>query len=109
MTPITYQICPACDDRWSLPRDRCRRCGGPVDTRPSAGAGTVFSVTTQHRAPGRDFPVAPPWRIGLIDLDEGPRVMGHLDDRATIGARVRGTMQDFAGAKVPTFDTITED
>ena len=54
----------------------------------------------------RDFPVAPPWRIGLIDLDDGVRVMGHLDAEAVIGARVRGQMRDFAGALVPGFDTL---
>ena len=105
MSAIRYQLCPACGDRWSLPRDRCRSCGAAPVERESAGRGTVYSVTTQHRAPARDFPVAPPWRIGLVDLDEGVRVMGHLDTAATIGARVTGRMQDFAGTPVPGFDT----
>ncbi len=109
MSAIRYQLCPACGDRWALPRDRCRSCGGKPETRDSLGRGTVFSVTTQRRAPSRDFPVAPPWRIGLVDLDEGPRVMGILDDAARIGSRVTGEMQDFAGAQVATFRTKQEE
>ncbi|WP_163849178.1 Zn-ribbon domain-containing OB-fold protein [Pseudooceanicola aestuarii] len=109
MNAIRYQFCPACDARWYLPRPACPRCGGAAQTRQAAGTGHVYAVTTQHRAPARDFPVAPPWRIGLIDLAEGVRVMGHVDPVATIGARVHGEMRDFAGASVPAFDTIRRD
>ncbi|MWB78754.1 DNA-binding protein [Pseudooceanicola sp. 216_PA32_1] len=109
MSAIRYQECRACGDRWALPRGLCRRCGSDdLAWQDSGGAGRVYSLTTQHRAPSRDFPVAPPWRIGLVDLDEGPRVMCHLDEAAAIGSRVRGGMREFAGAQVPWFAVAEE-
>ncbi|MCF7699861.1 Zn-ribbon domain-containing OB-fold protein [Loktanella sp. M215] len=110
MTAIRYQRCAACGDAWALDRPRCRTCGADAPaSHDSTGCGTVFSVTIQHRAPSRDHPEPLPWCITLVDLDDGPRIMGHADPDTAIGDRVAGRMQDFAGTPVPTFTTVKED
>lgn len=110
MSGILIETCATCGARWYLPRDLCPACGGRQVSRIEAtGTGKVYSVTTQHRAPSRDFPQTPPWRVALVDLDDGPRVMGHVDGDAQIGSRVRGRTQEFGGATVPAFTTETEE
>lgn len=109
MSAIQYQKCATCDDHWVLARTRCPECGGDIVQRASTGHGTIYSVTIQHRAPHKDFPETGPWRIALIDLDEGLRIMGHLEDDGQIGARVSGKMKPFGGAMVPSFNTKPEE
>ncbi|MFT6774465.1 MAG: putative OB-fold protein [Paracoccaceae bacterium] len=103
--PIRYQSCPACAAVWALPRGLCPRCGAAPVWREASGRGAVFSVTTLHRAPARDFHSPVPYRLGLIDLAEGVRVMGRITDDAGIGARVTGAMAAFGPADIPTFTT----
>lgn len=106
MSAIRFQKCASCAHQWALARAGCPSCGGrELLVQESAGRGRVYSVTIQHRAPHKDFPEAPPWRIALIDLDEGPRIMGHLEDDGRIGARVQGHMKPFGGAMVPSFNS----
>ncbi|MGH1331737.1 MAG: Zn-ribbon domain-containing OB-fold protein [Paracoccaceae bacterium] len=109
MSAIHYQSCTVCGDQWALARTHCRRCGGDIIRQASTGRGTIFSVTTQHRAPHKDFPETAPWNIALIDLDEGVRIMGRLEDNGQIGARVSGQMKPFGGAMVPSFNTKEEE
>lgn len=110
MSAIPYQKCMACGEQWVLPRPLCRACGASkIAPCESSGKGTVFSVTTQHRAPHQNYPETAPWRIALVDLDEeGLRVMGHLDEIGQIGDRVTGRIMIFAGTSVPTFTTQKE-
>lgn len=49
----------------------------PVEARDAAGTGTLLAVTTARvGAPG--FPAPVPYRVGIVRLDEGPRVFGPL-------------------------------
>ena len=59
--------------RSALLRARTGLPGVPVartgDYEPSAGRGTVYSVTVVHRAPGPGFDA--PFALAVIDLDDG--------------------------------------
>jgi uncharacterized protein len=70
-------VCGFCQsDTWELAESR--------------GAGTVYSFTRVHHPPQSGFPV--PYVVGLIELDEGARVVGLLKDEPDggfeIGTRV---------------------
>jgi uncharacterized protein len=70
-------ICGSCQsDSWELVE--------------SCGAGTVYSLTRVHHPPQPGFPI--PYVVGLIELDEGVRIVGLLKDEPDggfdIGTRV---------------------
>ncbi|MEE1762828.1 Zn-ribbon domain-containing OB-fold protein [Streptomyces sp. SP18BB07] len=87
--------CPTCGLRFFVPEPACPGCMSR-DWRyaPSAGRGTVYSVTVVHRAPGPGFDT--PFALAVIDLDDGGALLSHVDasgsdgvDGVTIGLRVR--------------------
>ncbi|MFJ8143184.1 Zn-ribbon domain-containing OB-fold protein [Streptomyces sp. NPDC096013] len=84
--------CPACGLRFLVPEPACPGCMS-ADWRyaPSAGLGTVYSVTVVHRAPGPGFDT--PFALAVIDLDEGGTLLTHVDagdpEDVGIGMRVR--------------------
>ncbi|WP_033318307.1 Zn-ribbon domain-containing OB-fold protein [Streptomyces yerevanensis] len=89
---LVVPYCPSCDLRFFVPEPACPGCMSP-DWRyePSAGRGTVYSVTVVHRAPGPGFDT--PFALAVIDLDDGGTLLSHVDadtpDDVVIGLRVR--------------------
>jgi uncharacterized protein len=77
---------------WSPPR--CPVCGGHPEATTFGRGGAVWSSTVVRVAvPGR----TPPYGLAYVDLDDGPRVLAHVDagvdatERLTPGTRVRLT------------------
>lgn len=101
---ITLEQCPACDAVWSLPRGFCPRCGAQVVRQIAAsGRGRLFSATLVHRAPTEAFKRLVPYRIALIELEEGPRLMAHLADDTAIGEAVVGAIETVGERPTPVF------
>ena len=71
------------------------------------GAGTVSASTLVHRAPDDAFRAIAPYRLVLVELDEGPRLMAHADIGINVGDRVRGEPQLIAGRRLPFFTKET--
>jgi uncharacterized protein len=77
-------VCPVCHD-------------AALEWADAAGTGTLYSYTVLHRAgkPGWEEDV--PYVVALIELDEGPRLMGNLLDvdpaQVRIGMPVRVTFE----------------
>ena len=71
-----------CDDcaRWRHPpRVLCAVCGSSEwSWQPTAGRGRVFTWTVTHRATDLAFSDHLPYAILVVELDEGPRVVGNL-------------------------------
>ncbi len=82
---------------------RCRACGYPtappapwcpacqnLDLEPAefGPRGVVWSSTVVHIPVGK---WTPPYALAYVDLENGPRVLAHLDETAVLppGARVR--------------------
>ncbi|MGM0585644.1 MAG: Zn-ribbon domain-containing OB-fold protein [Pseudomonadota bacterium] len=104
MSGIVIESCGGCGKVWYLPRDLCPHCGADrIERCEASGRGVVFSVTEVRRAPDEVWRALTPYRIALVDLEEGPRVMAHLDGEAGIGARVRGAVETRAERPVPVF------
>ncbi|MBI1395330.1 MAG: DNA-binding protein [Betaproteobacteria bacterium] len=103
---ILYQRCGTCSRVWYFRRDFCPHCGDTkVVSYRAAGSGTVHAMTRVARAPSEALRAHAPYVIGLVDVDEGFRMMAHLDDGVRIGDRVRARFETFGDAIVPVFGT----
>lgn len=86
---LRYQRCAGCGAAQTGQRFACAACGNSqLDWCDAAGTGTVFAVSTVHRAPTEAWRTLAPYTLVLVDLDEGPRVMAHGAPGLVIGARV---------------------
>lgn len=90
---LVVQHCQSCGRRQFYPRPLCLGCGQMPEWLEASGDGTVytFTVIRQNGAPG--FAKRLPYVVAMIDLAEGPRMMGNvigcgLDD-VHIGMAVR--------------------
>jgi len=105
---ISYQHCRTCERVWYFRREFCPRCGGTtVDVRDGSGLGTVYAVTTVTRAPSETLRALAPYRIVMIDADEGFRMMAHGAEEVALGDRVRARFQDFGGLFTPFFERLS--
>jgi uncharacterized OB-fold protein len=79
--------CAACRHPHALRVARCTHCRAAALEPASFGPdGTVWSTTTLHVASnGRRAP----YTLAYVDLDDGPRVLAHVDAPVGVGARVR--------------------
>jgi uncharacterized protein len=74
---LRLQRCAACSAWQHPPRNRCAQCGsGDVTWEPATGRGRVYSWTVTHRAVDPAF--TPPYAILVVELEEGPRLVGNL-------------------------------
>lgn len=101
---IAYQRCGACRAVWHFRRTFCPRCGSTDTTMAQAsGHGVVHAVTEVMRAPSEQLRPYAPYAIGLIDTDEGFRMMAHVERGVGIGERVRVRYITFGDALLPQF------
>lgn len=89
--------CSECTETYFPPSAVCPYCAGDGGTVESDGEGIVYSFTRLHRtAPGFDQPLV----MGLVELDEGPRLLARFaaefDDLA-IGTRVHLRVIEYDG------------
>jgi len=75
---LRYQECPECGHRQHYPRLLCTACGSTPRWQASSGRGTVhtFSVVRKNLAP--PFDTLAPYVVAVIELEEGPRMMGNV-------------------------------
>lgn len=101
---LLYQQCSACHQTFYFQRSFCPACGdaAPI-TLPSRGRGTVHASTLVQRAPSDEFRAIVPYRIVLVDMAEGFRVMGHAEPSLAIGDAVMCRIETIAGRPMPLF------
>jgi uncharacterized protein len=103
---LRLQHCLGCGACWHPPMPICPVCHSAAhEWRPSSGRGTVYSCVDVHHSvhPATDGWI--PYRICLIDLDEGPRIISNVrhDIEASglePGARVVVAFEEVAPGKV---------
>ncbi len=102
---IVYQACARCAQVWYFRRSFCPACGaaGPRELA-SAGRGQVHADTLVHRAPTDEFRALAPYRIVLVDIDEGFRMMGHGEPGLAIGDRVQCGFKPLGDRLLPYFE-----
>ena len=101
---LLHQRCPACAHVWYFFRAFCPACGGdsPEPTQANAN-GVVCATTLVHRAPDERFKALVPYRLVLVDMQDGMRVMGHAEASLQIGDQVRCEIHTLAGQPLPFF------
>lgn len=91
---LALQHCTVCAAAWHPPAPRCASCHSDlVEWRPASGAGVIYSYTDVQHAVHTAVAGWVPYRILLVDLEEGPRIVaGALGACATepdiLGRRV---------------------
>ncbi len=101
---ITFQKCSRCEHVWYFRRDFCPTCGAAEpQALPSPGSGTVHAATLVHRAPTDEFRALAPYRIVLVEIDEGFRMMGHGEPDLALGDRVTCSFRPLADRLLPYF------
>ena len=101
---LLHQRCTACAHVWYFFRPFCPACGddSPEPTQANAN-GVVCATTLVHRAPDERFKALVPYRLVLVDMQDGMRVMGHAEPSLQIGDQVRCEISTLAGQPLPFF------
>jgi uncharacterized protein len=104
---LTYQVCRACGQIVFHPRRHCTGClRDDLEWRDSAGRGTVYTFTVIRQNGHPFFRARIPYVVGLIDLDEGFRMLAEIaagPDAVHVNQRVAVTWEDHQGLSVPLF------
>jgi uncharacterized OB-fold protein len=104
---LLLQRCARCGHVWHPPSEFCSRCqDGTFTWIEASGTGVVHSFTVIHHAAHPAVAVWLPYTVLLVDLDEGPRLVGRLLAPSTgigIGAPVRLAFDRYTDLKVPGF------
>lgn len=94
---LRLQRCAACGHHQLYGRPFCLACSSDdVAFVAASGTGTLYSATEVHVRIAESFD--PPYTVGLVELDEGPRLLTWVDDGVAIGDPVRIGFRERADA-----------
>ena len=99
---MVFQHCPACRAVWYFERDFCPHCGRlKPEARPATGHGRVYAITTVTRAPSPELRALAPYRIALVQMEEGFQAMTHADEDVMIDDAVQLRFVTFGDLMIP--------
>jgi uncharacterized OB-fold protein len=82
---LRMQFCTSCEEWIWYPKAWCPSCGkrSNIEWRKLSGKGNVYSFTVIRQVIDNSpaFQVDLPFIIGLIELEEGPRIYSNLSDK----------------------------
>lgn len=110
---LMVQQCESCGSRLRPGRWICPRCrSSKIGWVESDGRGTIYSLTEVHQLYHPEFTHRRPYSVGLVDLDDGPRLATRLlsndSQRPAIGDRVHVTFVTAGGRRIPAFELDAE-
>lgn len=77
---ISGSRCRACGYPTAAVLQRCPECAGGCEPSEFGPGATVFAATVLRvPVPGR----TPPYALAYVDLDDGPRILAHVDGTDT--------------------------
>jgi uncharacterized OB-fold protein len=75
---LRIQRCSDCEQYFFYPRPLCPHClSRRVAWTDASGRGRLHTFVINHRPP-RGFPSTGPYIIGIVELDEGPKLMTNI-------------------------------
>ena len=75
---LRIQRCNDCGQHYFYPRPLCPHClSRAVEWVEVSGRGKLHTFVVNHRAP-RGFPATGPYVIGIVELEEGARMMSNI-------------------------------
>lgn len=93
---LRYQYCENCERAQFPPAARCRTCHQrEIEWRKSGLKGTLHSFSLVHRAPTKAFIADAPYYVGLIDLNEGFRIMTNIQTKTGQGVEIGAPVEVF--------------
>ncbi len=106
---LLIQRCGSCRTLRQPPGPGCPTCGSfEWDTLTATGRGTVYSYAVHHYPEISGFAV--PNLVGLIELEEGTRVVANITDiepdDVQVGMDVEVYFEDFDGVVLPQFRPV---
>ena len=106
---LHFQQCLSCHSTWYFHRPFCAHCGAADPVTQAAGAqGIVYASTLVHRAPSDEFRVIVPYRVVLVDMQDGFRMMGHAELDLKLDEQVQCEIRSIAGHPLPFFSQFLE-
>jgi uncharacterized OB-fold protein len=75
---LLIQRCRECGERQFYPRAVCVACGSTPEWEEASGQGTVHTFTIIRQNYARPFRDQLPYVVVIVELAEGPRMMGSL-------------------------------
>lgn len=97
---LRMQYCKKCNEWIWYPKAWCPSCGlTDVEWKSLSGKGNLYSFTIIRQVIDNSpsFQKDIPFLIGLVELDEGPRIYSNIQEpveRASIGQRVEVYFED---------------
>ena len=101
--------CNICGRFWFPPSQRCRHClSDDFAWHESAGQGRIYSFVVYHRVYHPGFESDVPYVVGIVELDEGPRILTNIVgapwEEVRCDMRVRVVFEDTGrGITIPKF------
>ena len=77
---LLVQECARCGHRQFYPRALCTHCGGEPQWLTCSGRGHVHTFTVVRQMGMRPFRDELPYVVAMVELEEGPRLMGNVAD-----------------------------
>ena len=75
---LLIQRCKECRQHYFYPRPLCPHClSREVEWVEASGRGKLHTFVVNQRA-ARGFPAKGPYILGIVELDEGPRMMTNI-------------------------------
>jgi len=75
---LLIQHCPSCGARQFYPRLMCATCGAEPEWEEASGRGVVHTFTIIRQNGAKPFSGELPYVVAMIELPEGPRMMGNV-------------------------------
>jgi hypothetical protein len=75
---LVVQECPKCGHRQFYPRAVCTDCAATSEWLTCSGRGTVHTFTVIRQNHAKPFKEELPYVVAMVELDEGPRLMGNV-------------------------------
>ncbi len=103
--------CSDCKAKYATPKTVCPKC---LSTKmrfiPSTGSGKIVSYTVIH-VPPIGFQEKAPYILGIVELQEGPRLLGLINgvkpEEAKVGQRVKFAAEPAKTAEWPTWARLS--
>jgi hypothetical protein len=104
------QWCAACEAPIFYPREVCPKClsSERLEWRESAGKGSVYAFSVQHRPANPTMADRVPYTVALVELEDGIRLMSNVincaPDDVSVGMPVAVTWEPLSdGRNLPQF------
>jgi uncharacterized protein len=77
---LVVQRCVECGQYQFYPRALCASCAGDTEWVDASGRGTLYTYTVIRQNRSEAFAALSPYAVGIVELDEGVRMMSNIVD-----------------------------